>query len=280
MPILGTVIALGGLVVADGLRGAAKATKLDEQTLKKLGKAYDKAIEAQRLIKEQEEKADRSLNKVINRKRAILTNTIPEFMNVYEKIQKINFTPGKGIKELEKLSLPVETLGEIKEMAAVVHKTFTNTELFVGLFLLGPAVGGGIGNMMIKDSKRQLAAANTQLRFSETMYSQAETYQVAYDAIIQRAEKIAKILSKLDLLFYRAINTTRDLIESKGYDIDVYNDNELGIMMTCVNMASTVKQYLDVPLLDTNGKVTEASLKAIETGNAYISKIENFINSY
>ena len=44
--------------------------------------------------------------------------------------------------------------------------------------------------------------------------------------------------------------------------------------MNCVNLAAGIKDILDVPILNQDGSVTEASLKALESGTTRLKGIE------
>ena len=63
---------------------------------------------------------------------------------------------------------------------------------------------------MVDDSKRKLAMANSEMKLSNVVYSQAETFVVALEAIVERGNRLAKLLAKMNLLFSRSIKTSSE----------------------------------------------------------------------
>ncbi len=246
-----------------------KSMKLDEQAQKKYAKAYEREREARALIYEKSSQANNSLLKVANRKRAILSTSMNDFLELYEKIIKINFVPGDGILELENSVLAPSRLSEIRNVTNTAISPMTDKEI-VRSFLLK-----GIGGAMIDDSKRTLEMASNQLKASNVAYSQAETAAVIFNGIIERSNKFATLLSKMDLFFSRSIKTSSEIIEKNGKDRSGYNIRDRETLMTCINFADAIKKVIDAPLLNESGEIAEASIAAIQTGNAYLDKLKN-----
>lgn len=244
-----------------------ESMRIDEQAQKKYAKAFEKRVEAEQLIYEKQCKADSSLTKVANRKRAILSTSMADFIEVYDRIIKINFKPGNGILELSKnIFVPVK-ISQIRNMTTTALSPMTDKEIAISYLLKG------IGGAMVDDSKRTLAMANSQMKTSNVVYSQAETLAVALDAIVERSNKIATLLAKMDLLFSRSIKTSIDIIRKNGTYRNNYNLDERKTLMTCINFADAIKKVIDTPLLDENGEIAQESLIALQTGNDYLEKL-------
>lgn len=268
--IIGAIVA-GGII--DGFRGAEKSMKFDERARKKFAKAYEKQAEANELINKRNKQADIALKKVINRKSGILKTSMKDFLTVYEKIIKINFTEGQGIKELDKKLMTNDEIKSIKTMIELSLRPMNTLEL-ISTFL-GAGGGVGLGHAMVEDSKRNLSVANKQLRAAEVMYSQAENMSIIIDTMIERSENIAVLLAKLNMLFIKSINYTNDIISKNGLDRKNYTLDDRKALMTCINIADTIKKIIDTPLVNKEGKLAKETLIAIDIGNKFLSKMKN-----
>ena len=258
---------LGGLVYT--LAKTNESMKIDEQTQKKYARAFEKRAAAEQLVRNKQNEANNSLTKVANRKTAILSTSMAEFLELYEKIIKINFIPGDGILELSQNVLAPVKYEQLRHMANKAISPMTDKEIVVSYLLKG------IGGAMVDDSKRKLAMANSEMKLSNVVYSQAETFVVALEAIVERGNRLAKLLAKMNLLFSRSIKTSSEIIEKNGIHRNMYNLDERQKIMTCINFADAIKKIIDVPLLDHNGEITQESLTALQTGNDYLEKLKN-----
>ena len=262
--LAGTLI--GGLIYTVSKTNASM--KIDEKAQKKYAQAFEKLAAAEQLVNEQKNKVDNCLKKVANRKRAILSTSMVDFLDVYEKIIKINFTPGDGILELSKNIISPVKIAQIQNMTTTALSPMTDKEILVTYLLKG------IGGVMVDDSKRTLAMASSQMKISSVVYSQAETVAVVLDAIIERSNRIAILLAKMDLLFFKSIKASIVIIEKKGAYRKNYHTGDRKTLMTCINLADAIKKVLDVPLMDGNGEITQESLSVLLNGSEYLQKLE------
>ncbi len=272
IPILLAGVASG--LIVEGFRGAIQSSSIDEDTQKRNAKAFERQIKAQELVRENQQRVDISLQKVANRKKGILLSSMAEFLEVYERVKKIEFQSGEGIIELYGNNNRMVSVGEVRQMVNLVKQPMSDSELAVGLLFKG------LGRMMVEDSKRDLAVANSRVRQANVMYSQAETLSVALNAVIERAEHMADILAKVNLLFRRSIKATYHIIETNGMDHKKYNGDDRKKLMNCMNLASAIKQILDAPLLDQNCEITDEAQKALQVGNQYLQKMSEMNEAY
>jgi hypothetical protein len=259
---------LEGFIVGKLIYDVNKTIKIDEQTQKKYTKAYERRIAAERLKHEKHIQVDNSLRRVANRKKAILSTSMPDFLDIYEKIMKINFVPGDGILELDKNIMAPAEISQIRGMTVTAISPMTDKELVISYLLKG------LGGAMVDDSKRNLAMASSQMKVSNVIYSQAETYAVASDAIIERSNRIATLLARMDLLFFKSIQTSNEVIIKNGFSRKKYTSDDRKVLMTCINLADAIKKILDAPLIDENGKITQESFEALQVGNEYLQELE------
>lgn len=255
--------------VAKGLYNIDKASKMDEKALKKYARAFEINEEARLLVQNKAELTDKRLANVAKKKRAIINNTLPQFIEVYSKIQQIDLSQKKEIKELS----VSDNVQKIDAMTISVKKSFTEKELVCGFLV------NGFTKMDRKDSERYLSAANNQLRTANVVSSQAESIACVYDAIITQADRVAKLLMAMNALFVKSIAETKKTIEQRGTDLTNYSEYEKGILMTCVNIAVAMSDLMDIPVVDANGKLCEAAEKMIVTGETYLSQMNEKLNS-
>ena len=255
------------LTTADTLVKAWKASNLDEKALKTLGRAYSRHADAVHLYETAQQTADNSLKKLVNRKKAMLSTRMKEFLTVYQQIKKIDFRPGDGILELETTALSVQATTELQ------HMTLSSLERMTEKELLLKYVFSGIGGVALADSKRNAAIADNQKRISNVMYSQAETMAVAILAISERCEQIAALLAKFSVLFASSIQETARVIEKNKTTRERFTIEEIEVLRTCINLAGAIKAILDAPILNADGTLTEVSLSVLSDGERRLSEL-------
>ncbi len=252
-----------------------KAMQMDSKAQRKYAKAMTRQLAAEALLKEKKENADIALTKVANRKRAIVATSMYQFLDVYERIIKIDFQESDEIKKLNAITLIPEEVAHIKSIAQTVVKPMSDTEI-LGTLLKGVIIFG-IGNGIEEDSKRNLKAANAQLRMAEVAYKEAEAIGVSLDTVVDRANALAGLLARLNLLFMRSIQHTTEIIDRNGYSRTAYNQDDRKALMTCINIASTMKKIIDEPVITPNGELAVETAKTLEIGNNFIKQVEQLV---
>lgn len=251
---------------------ANKSLKLDEKALNKYAKAFEKSAEAELLIKKKAEFTDKRILNVAKKKRAIIKVTMPKFIEVYSKIQKIEIENNKNINEMIECT-NIDKIGTLNNLSLSIKKDFSDKELVCGIIFKG------FCNMIVKDSERYVSAANIQMKNANVQYSQAESISLIYDAIIARADRIANLLVAMNALFIRSINETSKTIEKNGLNVRNYSEYDKGVLMTCVNFALAISDIINIPVVDENGKLHDSAKNMIITGENYLSKMDKIIRS-
>lgn len=257
--------------VASLLYSANKSIETDDAARAKYAKAFTKEAEAQQLVYEKKLYADKRIENVVKKKRAIINVSLPMFVKVYEQIQKVN---------IERKDINVDLLGysEMKKFnilsytEIVSKKDFSDKELVLGIALKG------ISGMMIEDSKRNMSAANSQMSASNVVYSQAKSISELYDAIAERSNRIAKLLTRMNVLFISSISETENTINRNGFDVRNYSDRDKATLMMCVNIAKAMPDLLKIPVVNENGKITQAAIDMLLTGEESLNKFNEIIN--
>ena len=236
---------------------ADKSNKMDAQALAKRSKAFTKEAEARDLVYQKRSTAEKKMQNVAKKKRAIIESTLPRFVEVYQKIQKIDLT----ISDKNELAVynQFQKSNAIQAMQVVIQKPLTDGQL-------------------ITESKRNLSAAKSQLSAANVVYSQAQSVAEVYDAIIGRAERIASLLMRMNALFLGSVFETEKVITQNGTNAKAYNQQDMGILMTCVNLAGAMSEIINIPVLDENGELCKAAVEMIQTGEAYIEQMNDLIN--
>jgi len=263
------------VVVGTALAGAFyqgnKSLKIDAQATAKYGKAFTRECEAEQLVRQKRDLADKRLENVAKKKKAIINSSLPMFVSVYENIQKVNVQMKDRQFEMIQYS-DIEHRSILNSIGIVTKKEFTSRELIVGTFLKG------IPGMMVEDSKRNLSSARSQLSVANAVYSQAQSIAEVYDAIVERSDRIAKFLMNMNALFIGIISESQKIIDSNGTDIKKYSEHDKTILMLCVNFAVAMTNILDIPVIDENGKIAQKAVEMIQTGEDYLCRMNEIIN--
>lgn len=238
------------------------AVNIDEKALNTIMRSHDVHADAVTMYETTLQKANISLAKLVNRKKAILSGRMNDFLSVYQQIREINFNPGEGIIELFEDQLFVDRTEGIQEMVASSMKPMSEKELFV-TYLISPV---GMAGAILKEAKRNEKMAKSQLREAFVLSDQANLIGIALDAITQRADQFSEMLAKFGVLFEAYIDKTNQIISKNGTERKNYSKGEREVLMNCVNFAVAVKAILDIPILGKDGNVTQEAIAAIEDG--------------
>ncbi len=253
-----------------------QSMKMDSKAQRKFAKAVTRQLEAEALLKEKKENVDNALRKIANRKRGIVVTSMYKFLDVYEKIIKIDFQESDEIKKLNKITLIPDEVMHIKTVVQTGVKPMSDSEITYTL-LKGTLFFGGIGTIgytMAEESKRNLKVANAQLRMAEVAYSEAEALATSLDTVVDRCNALADLLARLNILFMKSINHTLAIIDKNGYSRSAYTTDDRKALMTCINIASTIKKIIDAPVITLNGELAVETAKILEIGNNFIKQVE------
>ena len=242
-------------------------------------KAFNKLAKTQELQREQQIKTSQSIIKLANRKKGIISTSINDFINLYERIMKVNFIETDGIREIYKLNNSVGVISEMKIMISTASQVLTERDIvntmLVGVLKLG-ILTGGVSNVIAKEAELNESAARIRKKQISVIESQIETINTS---IYERAERISVILAKINILFRKSIEVTSKIIDKNGADRLKYSKEEKEYIRNCMNFADAVKKILDTPLFDENGELTIQSKEAIASGEEFINKINSIINN-
>ena len=268
-------VILGGLAVGGMIKNMMDADRNNEYAKAKNAKAFNKIGASARELKIEQEKTEKSLLKLANRKKSVMTNCMGKFMEVYQKIIKINFEDTEHSLDLNFKPLNPETLDNIKEMTTVAGMNMTTKEIISSMLFRGFGFKSGITGVIARESEINLDVASMRNKEANVIASQNETVKSVFTAIYEQSERFSSLLSKLSLLFMKNLQASESLIDEKGFDRSAYSTDDRKILMTGINIASTVKGILDAPIFDENGEISKQAYQALQVGESYLEKMKN-----
>lgn len=231
-------------------------------------KSFNKEEESNQLIRELEEKMSLSLDKLANRKRGILITSMKDFIEIYEKIKKIEFQESDGIRELYSSNEIESKFKELESMIYVKGETL-NTKQMISTMI----IKGGISGLILKESEINMEIARTRKKIADVLVAHNENISITYDSIHKQSERIARLLAELNVLFTKSLKESKIIIDKNGNDRKKYSKYEKICIMNCINFAYTLKKIIDSKLIDSNGKLASSAIEAIKIGESYINEV-------
>ncbi len=266
--------AIGAVTVGKVVHDMRESDRLNEQAEKKNLKSFSRIAEAQIAQREAEETMNSAVLRLTNRKRAVLSSSMKDFLKVYEKLVKINFVESDGIRELDNFTPAIaEDLHTQISAVQNMPQTPVITKNVVVGWLIG-GIFGAVTSSIVDDSKKNLDLARMQSRQADVIAQQAKGIGLAYQAITERASAMTDVLTKLNILFIKGIQYTDSLIEERGRDKRNYTLEDRKSLAACINLAGVVKSILDTPIIDTEGEITKKSLETIQLGEHCLQEID------
>ncbi len=274
-----------GKSIINFFRSLNESDELDKAARERYTEALNRQHEAEALLKGKKQAADKAVIKLANRKRGIIGTSLFRFLEVYKQIRKIVFHEGDGMRELRSLVILPEEVASIKSVSLRIAEPLKDNEAKAFLIKRGiidrytgglsySGLANGIADAMVEESKRKMAAADDQMWVADVAYREAETIGTALDTVTERCNQIANLLASLNVLFVKSLHNITGIIERNGSSGDRYNSYERKCLMTCVNLAKTIKQIIDEPIIDKNGELAAETAKVLEIGNKFMREVE------
>ena len=289
-------VIIGGAIGAKVISDFWSADSYDSKARNANYEAFTMIEAASRKLKSQYEKLDETLTKLANRKRGIMSGTLPKFVAVHDKIVQVNFGNRLPANVIKSLALRPEDLNLMNQMVSVSGVQMSDREI-VGTFLfsaehgglaggLGGLIVGGLGGAFVgavftglsgaikKDAKINLDIAYTRSDEAEVVAHQTDTARIAVEGINDKANSFLKLLTIMNVLLLKSIQHTSEIINRNGFDVERYGDADIDDIMNCCNFAKAISDVLKAPLFDANGKLSRQIDETLSTGNEYIKKIQ------
>lgn len=290
---------IGGKYIHDMM----KSDKLEQQAVDKTIRSLDKLSKAQAERNAAKECMNQEVIRFGNRKREILFSSMQQFVDLYKRIIKINFSKKEEAAIFKNFSVIEQSVMELNvKMVQKDIKTPGPTKNVVAGCLVGGVGGlsGGILNLslgasniaamgagafvgavsssIVDDSKRKLEMANIEAKRARMLAIQNNSIELAYDAITQRVTRMTDVLTKLNVMFVKSIHNTEKIIDKNGVDKRNYSKADREQLATCIDLVVTIKKFIDAPIVDEEGKVTKKSEEVLMLGNTCINQVNETLN--
>lgn len=273
VPVLIPIVGMTAGGVTRFISDIWQADKYEREARKVNYEAFTMIEAASRKLRSQYEKLESTMMKLANRKRGIMSASLPKFIGVYEKIIKIDFKEMHSVDGLNSLALRPDNLSNMNRMISVSGVQMSDKEI-IGTFIFSWEYNG-ISGAIKKDAKIQLDLANTRSDEAEVIACNYDNYRTALEGIDDKADSLLKLLARLNALFLKSIQYTGEIIERRGLNKRNYTVDDKKALMTCVNLAKMMSDILKASLFDSNGKLSGQIDKTLSTGNEYIKKFQS-----
>lgn len=287
---------IGGKYIHDMM----KSDKLEQQAVDKTIRSLDKLSKAQAERNAAKERMNQEVIRFGNRKRGILFSSMQQFVDLYKRIIKINFSKKEEAAIFKNFSVIEQSEMELNvKMVQKDIKTPGPTKNVVAGCLVGGLSGGilnlslgasniaamgagafvgAVSSSIVDDSKRKLEMANIEAKRARMLAIQNNSIELAYDAITQRVTRMTDVLTKLNVMFVKSIHNTEKIIDKNGVDKRNYSKADREQLATCIDLVVTIKKFIDAPIVDEEGKVTKKSEKVLMLGNTCINQVNETLN--
>lgn len=289
---------IGGKYIHDMM----KSDKLEQQAVDKTIRSLDKLSKAQAERNAAKECMNQEVIRFGNRKRGILFSSMQQFVDLYKRIIKINFSKKEEAAIFKNFSVIEQSVMELNvKMVQKDIKTPGPTKNVVAGCLVGGVGGlsiaamgdvgvlsiaamragafvGAVSSSIVDDSKRKLEMANIEAKRARMLAIQNNSIELAYDAITQRVTRMTDVLTKLNVMFVKSIHNTEKIIDKNGVDKRNYSKADREQLATCIDLVVTIKKFIDAPIVDEEGKVTKKSEEVLMLGNTCINQVNETLN--
>lgn len=289
---------IGGKYIHDMM----KSDKLEQQAVDKTIRSLDKLSKAQAERNAAKNRMNQEVIRFGNRKRGILFSSMQQFVDLYKRIIKINFSKKEEAAIFKNFSVIEQS--EMELNVRIVQKEIKTpgpTKNVVTGCLVGGVGGlsiaamgdvgvlsiaamragafvGAVSASIVDDSKRKLDMANIEAKRARMLAIQNNSIELAYDAITQRVTRMTDVLTKLNIMFVKSIHNTEKIIDKNGVDKRNYSKADREQLATCIDLAATIKDFIDAPIVDEEGKVTKKSEEVLMLGNTCINQVNETLN--
>lgn len=228
-----------------------KSIELDEKALKKLRKAYNLQHASKAKVEILLREYDNALEKLLMRKLSVTQYSLKPFVEIYNKLIKIQFDTTLLDNTSLNLTFPTEKYGTLMIDHNIKIQSFTGKEALISL------LKGGITGLMVDESKRELLIAGKHLRIAEAYARNAENINIMLEHTIKEVDKISSLLGALNIFLLKAIKTSNELISKHGDNKNLYNEFDREVFRNTINIAKAIKDIIDSPVIDSDGQLTE-----------------------
>ena len=260
---------LGIAVAAKFAYDVNKSADLDEQAIKRNGKAFAVSADAKRKMEIHRKDMESAITINAKRKIAILGCHLKKFQSMYGRIRAIRFKEGRGITEIEGIEQVQTQLTKYVEtplLADGVNRT--DSQLVVSIIR-----HGGLSGQFVAMSNENLDVARKNLANARVVSAQADTICVAYDGISERAKMCTDLVQKLAPVYIKGINHVQEMLERNGIDESKYTEEDVEAINSCLMLTKLIYKIINTPLIGDDGGLTAESMRVIDEGQHYLAEV-------
>ena len=127
---------------------------------------------------------------------------------------------------------------------------------------------------MASKAKKALYEAEENYDKARTFDEQSKNISTELTAVAKRSTQIEEILNNLNSYFAMSNDAMLDVVFEAGTNWNNFNRKQKETVGACAQLAKTIKNILDTPLLGEDGKLTYASQEAVSIGKEALYKLE------
>lgn len=235
------------MIIVDGTYAAENVHMADSSYIAEHYHLNNNANELQN----QQEITIKSMEKLANRKKMILSTSIKNFIGVYEKLMTIEFNESDTMHPLNHNDYENNIIDDLRSMVVTSGYTM-NYNQTIYTYLVGSLLD------------RSFLDENAKIIHKKSAPKQ---HVVTLDSFYMRSERLSVLLAHLNLHFRKHLDATADIFVKNGNDRSNYSNEEKHYIRNCLKIAEIVKLIIDTPLIDDTGVLSEKSLEALRVGN-------------
>lgn len=276
-------IALG--VLASGIVGAYKADKITKESEARFERQSKRTAKAKAEMMRKQQNVEDCLNKLVVRKKAVVTSSFNQFFDVMSRIKKITFDEEDKIVKIIDGS-KFDVFKKNYERIDVVAKDSMSDKEIIARLIFGPILSGptallygNLAGLLVADAKLQSQKDEALIKESKVYRAYAENQTEALSVLCVQLENLVSLVTKMNVLFLKEIKKGANLIEERGINKSNYSIEDKKFLMNLFNLAEGMRIIIETPVFDEKNKLTNDIIQIIESNNniyeTYLQKIQN-----
>jgi hypothetical protein len=150
-----------------------------------------------------------------------------------------------------------------------------------GTAVLGGIVAGPIlavgGMLMASKSEESLDEARSNRNEARAVAEEMESAEVVLRGIDSRVSELSSVLKSVNSYFVEYTEKLESIV-ANGTDYSKYSQDDKMAVKATFDIANTLKNVCDAPLIDENGKVTQKSKEILEKAASVVDEIKAIRN--
>lgn len=269
------------LVAAGGLAGAHHSNKVSKESEEAYRRASLKMAKATARMQEADKHLEKEIERMIVRKKAVISYSLKKFTEIASTIKKIHFDEEKLLKKADEHiclqnELNIKMNGLDSKRLELTDKQILVPFIFGALLKLP---GFGLYFTFRQDAKYE-AAYEQAIRKEARIHTQyADITAESIEMLCKHIFNLTSALTVLNALFLKALGYCEKLIEKNGLDKTKYMVNDRKSLMLLFDIADALRIMVCAPILDEKNQITGEILQVIEQSNQVYDKFCKEMNA-